>query len=553
MSSYRTHKHLYTSTTGLDIFLDGAPPSGAASKTAVPDSHPTGAAPDAEDPDADCPFRSSSLYRKVYVYPTQNDTSSGWGNATSGIMSPGAGNSSGGVVPPWPWLQWDEDARKGGWGHYDVRGMMGQYTLELIVREIFTHPKSCLRTNDPETASLFYVPYLPSAEFHKGKVYAQDYSTSPYAQALYDAIEGQYGGWEDLFGLTSKYWIRNGGSDHVMVYSEPLHGLSHPRSKRGSHHYIQTQRQLRPPIAVSVEVSTAFVSMYPKCSSKNVVVPYPNPDGRWYNGALDREAEKMTEDLWGLNVTAAHPAERSAATATPTGGSSDPRPLAHFYRAGAHGECAQLRRALQSDLGCSPSSKVISGMLSNKLEVGYSLGMRAATFCPCPGGDSPGAKRNFDAVLAGCIPVVLSKDFVWPFTKEADPVGETRDASDFSLRWNVTNFTETRFDPKTCKQKEGGIGDGGFKAALERVGSDEIERLRRALRDAKDLYSFYEHKVGLEDGVADNPLMEGVLPAGGASRELVRALEKRARGVRWGPCEEELKLPRGNDPRHFQC
>mmetsp|Transcript_5052 Transcript_5052/g.12594 ORF Transcript_5052/g.12594 Transcript_5052/m.12594 type:complete len:132 (-) Transcript_5052:3704-4099(-) len=34
-------------------------------------------------------------------------------------------------------------------------------------------------------------------------------------------------------------------------------------------------------------------------------------------------------------------------------------------------------------------------------------------WAPCPGGDTPSAKRMFGAIQVGCIPVILSADFVW--------------------------------------------------------------------------------------------------------------------------------------------
>ena len=45
--------------------------------------------------------------------------------------------------------------------------------------------------------------------------------------------------------------------------------------------------------------------------------------------------------------------------------------------------------------------------------------MFLADFCPCPEGDSPSAKRQYDAVIAGCVPVVASDDALWAFSNEA--------------------------------------------------------------------------------------------------------------------------------------
>ena len=188
------------------------------------------------DVDRDCIFRNSSIYRSIYVYPKPSNTS-------------------------WPWIEIDQRIRREGVAHYDsLNKYFNQYTAELLVRDIITHPKSCLQTHNPEEAKLFYVPYLPSIEYHNGSLYG-DYKTSPFGQALVEATNGKYDAWEKIFGLTSMYWKRRNGSDHILVMSEPLHGLTHPRSRRGNYHYIHSQRQMTPPIIISIELSRTFVEM----------------------------------------------------------------------------------------------------------------------------------------------------------------------------------------------------------------------------------------------------------------------------------------------------
>jgi hypothetical protein len=213
------------------------------------------------------------------VYPSWKNESDGW---HGDILSRKVNQKN---LPKWPWLDMDASLRESGSGHYDPSSQLGQFTLELIIRELMTHPQSCLRTMDPDKATLFYVPYLPSIELHRGNLHPTDYSTSKYADAISKAIHGNYGPWEKHFGLTSRYWKRRGGSDHILVFSEPLQGLTHPhifhfsRPKRGNYHYIHTQMQLKPPIIISVELSTTFVEMFPRCANKNILAPYPNPDG----------------------------------------------------------------------------------------------------------------------------------------------------------------------------------------------------------------------------------------------------------------------------------
>lgn len=494
----------------------------------VPDSQEV---PDDNDNDDDgCPFRNSPLYRSVYVYPSPLETDLWSGDILS---SQGRNNET---FRPWPWLEIDRMTRNEGVAHYAVPGSLDQFTLELIVRDILTHPSSCLRTLDPENASLFYIPYLASVESRNGTLKRPAHYHSPYAMALYDAIEGQYTGWENLFGLTSKYWKRNDGADHIFVFSECMRGLKNHGPIAGTKTvYIDTQRMLRPPIMISTEQSKAFVKSYPKCAAKNVLVPYPNPDGRWYNGELEEEVSNLLRNV-GIGSTkdsnAALAAEKKLSESNNYVG-RHARPVTLYYAAGNHGKCKVLRKALADDYGCTSSSSVVASIDDEAF--GYAIGMRTATFCPCPGGDSPSAKRNFDAILAGCIPVILSEDFVWPFTKEADSTFAL-DPYDFSLKWNVSNFDAPSYDEECNLIRDG--EDSSVDATLRLVSTKEIKRLRKGVRKVMDLYSFYSRNPR---GGVDNPLREGMLPDGGASRALVQALASRARGARWAGCQEELE------------
>jgi len=487
--------------------------------------------------DGECPFRDSPIYRKVYVYPNPNEKENGW----SGSMLSKAGRDLESLTP-WPWLEIDQRSRWNATAHYDIESQWVQYSTELLVREVITNPKSCLRTYDPEKAHLFYVPYLPSVEHHMGYNGPPDMSASPWGAAIMDILDrGDYDAWEQLFGLTSKYWKRRDGSDHILVFSEPMHGLYHPRSKRGNFHYINTQKQLKPPIIISIELSRTFVEMYPRCTAKNILMPYPNGDGRWFNGKFDADALQLLNEgnISTLYSEAALPVERQLAKLSDTSA----RPVSQFYAAGNHGTCKQLRKSMSADYyRCAPSSLAFKKELSSA----RSAQMRLSTFCPCPGGDSPSAKRMFDSILAGCIPIVLSHDYVWPFTKEFDSSIPLNPA-DFSFRLSAKEFREPNLHPKTCLPLN--TTRPGLQSRLESIPLKEIQRLRAGLKKARDLYSWYRRSKSLPD----NPLRERVLPDGGAAYWLVQALAERAFGVRWPACEEELKQPRGLDPKKFKC
>lgn len=204
--------------------------------------------------------------------------------------------------------------------------------------------------------------------------------------------------------------------------------------------------------------------------------------------------------------------------------------------------CTPVRKALQHDFQCSMIFREMK-RLSKKANHGEL--MRAATFCPCPGGDSPGAKRMFDSIFAGCIPVILSYDFVWPFTKEAGSAIPL-DASDFSLRLEAKDYAEPILN-STCQPIN--ITKRGLQGALEEVTVKEISRLRKGLEKAKRLYAWYEDDPSLPA----NPLKEKILPTGGAAHMVVRELAERAGGVRWPACEEELKAQRRPEAKQFVC
>lgn len=518
---------------------------------------------DENDPDADCPFRNSPLYRKVYVYPNHGETDAGWG-ANSSIMSPfGLENLS--KLERWPWLDLDIEARNGTTSHYNPQSQNAQYSTELMVRDILTHPKSCLRTYDPESADLFYVPYMVSTEHHlaSNNPHKTNMATSAYGAAIQDILTKQdHAAWERVWGLTSKYWKRRGGADHILVMSEPLHGLWHPRSRRGHFHFLHSQYQAKPPIVVSVELSTTFVQQYGPCASKNILVPYPNPDGRWYNGKNEEEAWKILQDAQLTDASTSQAALRveqstNSTTSSPSSvaisiGASG-RPIAQFYNAGAHGTCANVRKALKQDYtNCSPSFKA----LDNKLKVykQYPLAMRMSTFCPCPGGDSPGAKRMFDAILAGCIPVILSKDFVWPFTKELDPAIYDLDPSEFSLRLSSDDYNEASLAPDTCQPKTqnqtNSNGPLALESYLQSISAQEINKLRKGVQKMASMYSWYQ----VDSKLPDHLLREGVLPTGGLAHAVVNAMADRAQGKLWPSCEEHLRnIDTKVEPRKFKC
>lgn len=148
----------------------------------------------------------------------------------------------------------------------------------------------------------------------------------------------------------------------------------------------------------------------------------PNTDGRWLNGKLDHEALNDTKIQFPSDAQLE--AERRLATEYSNSNNNNlvefrkqPKPMAQYLRSGGHGTIYIHRNALAIDQQCTASGKVIE-----QYDIHYSRGYRQATFCPCPCGDSPSAKRMYDSLHGECIPIVLSHDFVWPLTVELIPI-----------------------------------------------------------------------------------------------------------------------------------
>lgn len=145
-----------------------------------------------------------------------------------------------------------------------------------------------------------------------------------------------------------------------------------------------------------------------------------------------------------------------------------------------------------------------------------------------------------------------SSSAVWNFkssvemTRPWDPDLQL-DPDEFSIRLNAADYDEHLLNYTTCEPLD--PAKPGLQAYFEAIPAQRIAQLREGVaRDGK-LYSWYADYPA----VPANPLREGVLPNGGTAHWVVQALAARAEGKRWPACEEEMKQPHGDDPRHFKC
>lgn len=132
-----------------------------------------------------------------------------------------------------------EDARQNKSYHICKKCIYEQFSLEYIVYDYFTtHP---CRTKNPYAADFFYLPIIRDIDYR----IALSKSNKPrdpsiIEMALLDAIENyKFSLWLQVFNVTNEYWLRNNGSDHILVMPAPVTNFRHQSNMRGFFHYVR--------------------------------------------------------------------------------------------------------------------------------------------------------------------------------------------------------------------------------------------------------------------------------------------------------------------------
>lgn len=387
--------------------------------------------------------------------------------------------------------------------HFDGEHLLAQFSLEFILSDFFE--QACVRTMDPDVADFYFVPFYSDIEYRAA---GRPDGPSAHGEAILDILErNDTRKWVERFGVTDKYWLR-WPERHLLVQPAPVTGWRHPKGRRGWHHY---KVQLAAPIFLSIEVSRSWTLQYPSCSSKNIVLPYPIPGRAWHD---------QGRSSWAAMGAAVH------------GDAGTKRPIQAVYRGGRHG-CPNIRQVLASEL--RSDEKIASAI--RRVEERYrllaspgpqaiaprQLLMHVADFCPCPEGDSPSAKRQYDALLAGCVPVVVSDDALFAYDQHFQT--GALNSSKFSLR--VPEQT---------------VLDRGVLPSIRAVEPAQLDELRRNAAVAANAYRYYAR-----GSYAEDPLPARRYPDGGALALLVADLDLRRRQRRvsaaWHECSAELAQP----------
>ncbi|CAN8236170.1 unnamed protein product [Cochlearia groenlandica] len=228
---------------------------------------------------------------------------------------------------------------------------------DLIAPESERRLKSVVRVHKQEDADFFYVPFFTTISFFLLE--------KQQCKALYR---------EALKWVTDQpAWKRSEGRDHIF----PIH---HPWSFKSVRKYVKNAIWLLPDMdSTGNWYKPGQVSL-----EKDVILPYvPNVDN-CVDKCLSENAPTRTTLL--------------------------------FFRGRLKRNAGgKIRAKLGSELSGIKDVVITEGSAGEGGKFAAQSGMRRSLFCLCPAGDTPSSARLFDAIVSGCIPVIVSDELELPF------------------------------------------------------------------------------------------------------------------------------------------
>ncbi|KAF4675458.1 hypothetical protein FOL46_001396 [Perkinsus olseni] len=264
---------------------------------------------------------------------------------------------------------------------------MGQWGVEVLVHKWLL--SNANRTKDPSDADLFYVPVYGTCLQTRNGMGLQSMTAEVY---------------EPLFKwlLNSPWWQRRDGADHIFLFADG----------QGAYQFTFYDI-LRPnPILLLVEG---------RCPT-------------WNEPIGDHLDVKLCYSPWKDIIIPGHTDHGRAMYMRQHARPLEERDILLTFH-GRHGgvhegyKRCEVRNALVSELSQYPDVSV-GGFIGNYLEI-----KGRSRFCMAPAGTSPWTNHLYESFFAGCIPVILSDDFILPFTAFLN-------WSQLSIRWPEERIAE---------------------------------------------------------------------------------------------------------------
>ncbi|CAO1944675.1 unnamed protein product [Urochloa humidicola] len=228
---------------------------------------------------------------------------------------------------------------------------------DLIAPESQRLLKSVVRVQRQEEADIFYVPFFTTISYFLLE--------KQECKALYR---------EALKWVTDQpAWQRSEGRDHVI----PVH---HPWSFKSVRRFVKKAIWLLP----DMDSTGNWYKPGQVYLEKDVILPYvPNVD------LCDSKCVSETQSK---------------------------RSILLFFRGRLKRNAGgKIRSKLVEELKGEEGIVIEEGSAGAQGKAAAQDGMRKSLFCLSPAGDTPSSARLFDAIVSGCIPVIISDDLELPF------------------------------------------------------------------------------------------------------------------------------------------
>ncbi|KAH7284728.1 hypothetical protein KP509_34G068200 [Ceratopteris richardii] len=227
---------------------------------------------------------------------------------------------------------------------------------DLLAPESERLVKTVVRVFEQAEADVFYIPFFTTISFFLLE--------KPQRSLLYRALD---------WVTRQPAWQRSGGRDHVL----PVH---HPWSFKSHRRFMKRAIWLLPDL---------------------------DSTGNWYKpGEVSLEKDVVLPYVPNVEVCNDQCLVRQATI----------RETLLFFRGRLKRNAGgKVRSKLTVVLKDEPGVVMVEGSTGEAGRIAAQSGMRSSVFCLNPAGDTPSSARLFDAVVSGCIPVIVSDELEPPF------------------------------------------------------------------------------------------------------------------------------------------